>query len=127
MTTGMRWLLPVLLALGAVSGVRAQAADTALGHVGLSLTLDTSADRFRRGEAVPLRLIASDLQEHAITLPFRTTQRFDFQVLRNGHLVWNWAYHKRFTRSIEPLIVGPGEKVTFTGPWDQLGNDGKPV
>jgi len=91
------------------------------------MTIDTGADRFRRGEAVPLKLIASDLQDHAITLPFRTTQRYDFQVLQNGRLLWNWAYHKRFTRSVEPLIVGPGEKVTFSEAWDQLGNDGKPV
>jgi len=125
--TGRILLLGLLLAFGAASGAPAQAPDTAVEPRGLSLTLDTGSDRFHRGEAVPLKLTASNLLTHSITVPFRTTQHFEFQVLRDGKLVWNLGYHKRFSRSIVPLIVAAGEKVTFTAAWDQLGNDGKQV
>jgi hypothetical protein len=93
----------------------------------LSVMLDTGEKRYRIGEKVPLRMTLANLETRPITIPFRTRQQFDFEVVRDGRRVWNWAHGESFTRGYAPVILGPTERLTFSSTWSQLGNDGKPV
>jgi len=93
----------------------------------LSVMLDTRDSRFRRGEIVPLSITIANLGKRTITLPFSTTQRFDFQIYRNHRLVWKWSKGENFVRDASPVVIGPGEKMTFSATWSQISNNGVAV
>jgi len=93
----------------------------------LTVSLATPKDRVRQGAAIPLKLTLANPGETPIALPFLTGQRFDFEVLRNGRLVWSWSHDRAFTQSLSTLTLQPGEQSTFSTTWNQRGNDGRQV
>lgn len=119
-------MLGVVLALALVRTAPAQGlSDNDLRD--LSIMLDTGESRFRRGEIVPLSITVANSGKRPITLPFSTTQRFDFQIYRDHRLVWKWSKGERFVRDASPVVLGPGEKVTFSATWSQISNNGVQV
>jgi hypothetical protein len=77
--------------------------------------------------SVPLRLTVENTGTMPLTVPFASGQMYDFEVRRNGELVWNWAHDKAFTQALQQRQVPAGEEMEFAESWDFRNNDGERV
>lgn len=69
----------------------------------------------------------TNTSNRAVTVPFRSGQRYDFEVLQEEKVLWNWARERSFTQALTNLRLGPGEEAVFNGRWDFRDNDGQRV
>ena len=89
--------------------------------------LSFSVDRVvTSGEPVALSLRvtnpSSETVEWETGLPIA-----DFEVLRDGVVVWRWSAGQAFPRILLQARLGPGETQTYQEAWPVADNDGQPV
>lgn len=82
---------------------------------------------FGRGETVPLQLIITNRSRRQAVVPFGSGQQFDFEVVRNGEVVWNWAKDRAFTQVFSTVTLEPGERLVYESSWVQRDNHGRRV
>lgn len=80
-----------------------------------------------RGEPVRFDLVLRNHGDRTLTVPFRSGQRFDFEVLQEGRLVWNWARDRSFTQALTSMTLDPGESTRFSARWNMRDNNGRLV
>lgn len=122
MPASMVWLVIAALALGAAAP---PAAQQAVGRLRVELTLNKST--YLAGEPVEARLVVRVEGDGAARLQFRSGQRFDLIIRRQGILVWRWSHDKAFTQAVEEVTLRPGETLTFRAAWDQLDLQGRRI
>jgi len=129
MNTMTLGLIPIAMALQTVALAAAAAAPGPPGKAvrALNVTLEIPKKRFSAGESVPLKLTLANGGGQPVIVPFRSGQKFDFELLRDGKLIWNWANGRMFTQALAPMRLKPGESTSFTTQWDQRSNAGAPV
>jgi hypothetical protein len=91
------------------------------------LSLDLVRDRFRLGETVPLQLTLTNTGQDRLHLRFRSGQRYEFEVLRDKALIWNWSGKQLFTQSLSTLTLAPDEDVVYNADWTQRSNADRAV
>jgi hypothetical protein len=94
----------------------------------LDVKLVLPAQRFRltRERGIPLRLTVRNRTDRALVVPMGG-QQFDFEVLRDGELVWNWAHDRAFIQILQQRPIRAGEELEFTARWDLTTNQGRRV
>jgi len=93
----------------------------------LDVSLTVRKERFDRGETIPMRLVIRNHSARTLSLPFRSGQQFDFQVLQEGRVIWNWANERSFTQALTTLTLKPDEEVVFSVRWNQETNSGRRI
>jgi len=93
----------------------------------LDVRLELPKERIAPGEEIALRLVVKNEGPSAVTVPFRSGQRVEFEVRQNDRLVWNWAHDRLFTQALGALTVQPGETRQFEARWNGRSNEGQPL
>jgi hypothetical protein len=93
--------------------------------VQLSMQLET--DQLDNDAATPLTLSITNSSERPVVLVFNDGQKYEFELLQNGQVVWNWSNGRVFTQAIERRALQPSESEAFTEMWNVLANDGHQV
>lgn len=95
----------------------------------LDARLNTERTQFSQAQDqnVPLRLTVENEAAAPLRVEFATGQMYDFEVRRNGELVWNWAHDRAFTQALQYREIQPGQEMTFTESWDFRDNQGNLV
>lgn len=75
-----------------------------------------------RGASFTLR--ACNASDEAVDVTFPSGQRYDFEVHRDGELVWRWSDGRAFTMVYGTERMEAGDCRTYTDSWDGSTSDG---
>jgi hypothetical protein len=115
-------LIVLLLAACAVRGAEPEAGMLA------DRDLVASVDVRIVGDTVQLGLHVTNPTASAVTLEFRTGQRYDFTVRRaDGTHVWRWSDDMMFTQALGEETVVPGGWLQYRESWASGGARGRYV
>lgn len=102
----------------------------------------TTRDQAQRGDSLVVTVSASDVagprsvrfvlqacnrNANEVTRTFNTGQRYDFDVSRNGALVWRWSDGMAFTQAVGEERWAPGECKTWGETWNGTDRNGSPA
>ena len=94
------------------------------GPIGIDLT--TFGTFLEQGK--PLQLVITVAVRDAMTLYYRTSQRYDLAVTNSeGQEVWRWSRDQTFAQVTEEVPLEANGMLSFAETWDQRGNDGQQV
>lgn len=93
--------------------------------VAKSLRVSLNLPQAREQGEVPLRLVIQNTGTRPVTLNFNSGQQFDFEVIQNGAVIWNWAKDRSFPQSLSAITLKPGERIAFQTTWNQMTNTGR--
>jgi len=94
------------------------------GPIGIDLT--TFGTFLEQGK--PLQLVITVAVRDAMTLYYRTSQRYDLAVTNSeGQEVWRWSRDRTFAQVTEEVPLEANGMLSFAETWDQRGNDGQQV
>ncbi|HBQ28774.1 MAG TPA: hypothetical protein DD719_05150 [Desulfotomaculum sp.] len=94
---------------------------------GLLYILTTEKARFLRREPILFTLTKLNITSAPVTLNYRSSQRFDFVVLKDNQEIWRWSEDQFFAQVMERISIRPGEAQIFSALWDQRDNSGQLV
>jgi hypothetical protein len=93
----------------------------------LDVTLSVERPRNENVDGTRFVMTVRNTSNAAVTVPFRSGQKFDFEVLQEGRLIWNWAHDRAFTQALTSTTIEPGESVTYNTRWNFRDNNGRLV
>ena len=64
----------------------------------LSLAVSAGDRTFKTREPIPLELVVRYGGKDPLTLNFSTSQRYDFQIEREGEILWRWSNGRMFAQ-----------------------------
>jgi hypothetical protein len=100
------------------------ATPTPEGPVAVEVTTDKAV--YGQGEPVTMTLTLTAYEP--MTLYFRTSQRYDFEVsTAPGERVWLWSGDQAFLQVLGDLGLQPGDQVSYSEAWDQRDESGLQV
>lgn len=102
------------------SAASSRAADEAPSA--FRVTLEVTEIGVGQGAHFTLDVCNTTDQSHKLTFP--TGQRYDFEVRRDGNLVWRWSDGKAFTQVYGEETWRPGECKTYDDAWNGRESDG---
>ena len=80
------------------------------------------------GETVKIKLALSNVRNERVTVILGGGPAHDFVVTTpDGEEVWHWMCAKMINDVLSGEALEPGEKLEFTGEWEQVDNGGEPV
>ena len=91
----------------------------------MQLTLRTDRGSYRPGEPVQLRLEVFNNDGKPVTLPFNSSQQYDFEVLWEDQRIWRWSADRMFAQVLTEETLAPGERRRFEATWDGRQSDGE--
>ena len=100
-------------------------AVTRPGAVARSLRVNLSLPEAQNRGEVPMRLVVQNTGPRPVVLNFNSAQQFDFEVIQNGVVVWNWARDRAFSQVPTMVTLKPGERIAFQTVWNQVTNNGR--
>jgi len=92
---------------------------------GLELRVEVPNQRFNLNDEVPVRFVIRNRSDRELTIPFRTGQRFDVEVLQENQLIWNWSAGRSFPQAAAPVTLQPGEEVSYNARWKMQRTNGR--
>jgi len=104
---GVLFLLTMLV-------TKAPAAAEAEAKSGLSLCLTTDKTIYAPGETIRMSLVVANHTPDEVILRFRTAQRFDFLIEREGKKIWRWSKGGMFAQVLGEEKLSPGAARTFS-------------
>ncbi len=120
--TSVMALVIGLLVVPAISGPTAN-----VEMLGVQLELRLNEHIYRIGEPVEMTLALNNPGGAVARFEFPTGQMYDFIVLRDGQLIWQWSSGKAFTQAFTTLTLRPGEAKVFAERWNQRNAHGQQV
>jgi hypothetical protein len=115
------------LAPGSAKGAPGVASSEAMRRSGpapLEVTLDVTK-RTPRGATLTLK--ACNKGSETIERSFNTSQRYDFEISRNGELVWRWSDGMAFAQVVGDERWKAGECKTWSADWNGTNSMGAPA
>jgi len=76
-----------------------------------------------RAGMVEMELLARNGSDRAVSIPFSTGQKFDFEIWRDNKLVWRWSQGRFFTQSLNSVTLEPGGTQTYRATWNLRTSD----
>lgn len=94
--------------------------------IAAALNVELRIDEARADRNRPIRvdMVVTNRSNRPVTIPFRSGQRFDVEILQEGKMVWNWARDRSFTQALTSLTLDAGETAEFTARWNFRDNRG---
>lgn len=122
----------VAVVLANPAGVRGENQSMPLGTVSpaggaVGAWVFTDQPSYQPGSLVIFTLVVLNKSDEDLSLQRRSGQVFDFEVLREGKVAWNWAHGRFFTMALGAEILPPGIPRVYTVIWDRRDNAGEPV
>lgn len=77
-----------------------------------------------RAQGASFTMSACNTGDEPVELAFPTGQRYDFEVHRDGELVWRWSDGRAFTMVYGSERMEAGQCRTYTDSWDGTTSDG---
>ena len=75
---------------------------------GLSLTLVAGKGTFKTGQPISLELKVHYVGKEPLTLSFSTSQRYDFQIEKEGgEILWRWSDGRMFAQVLGQFTLSP--------------------
>jgi hypothetical protein len=93
----------------------------------LRVTVEVERPRNNSDDAVRFVMTVENTGNTAITVPFNSGQKYDFEVLQEGKLLWNWAHDRMFTQALTSTSIAAGESLTYNTRWNLRDNNGRMV
>ncbi|HHW03242.1 MAG TPA: LysM peptidoglycan-binding domain-containing protein [Thermoanaerobacterales bacterium] len=90
---------------------------------GVEYTMSLNRAVYKMGEPVTIRLRKKNILSVPLTLTYRTTQKVDFRVTRDGNLIWQWSRDQFFAQVVTSDTLQPGEEKVYRVVWDQKTDD----
>ena len=83
------------------------------------MSLETTLDATLGEAVVDFHIQVTNVGQEAVTLRFRTGQRFDVIVTEadTGKTVWRWSAGRLFTQAITHITLTPDETLSDTLTW----------
>lgn len=86
----------------------------------LRLAVRIADKTFKTGESIPLELDVRYLGKDPLPLNFSTSQRYDFQIEKEGEILWHWSKGRTFAQvlgqfSLSPELPHVRYRATFEG------------
>jgi Intracellular proteinase inhibitor len=91
------------------------------------LVIRTDKRNYGRGETVDVTLVLQNEGTTTREYHFRTAQRFDLFVERDGRKIWQWSDDLLFAQVLSTLTIRPGDSRQFKAEWKQVDASGQPV
>lgn len=91
----------------------------------LEATLEIEDQAIGRGKTFTLKVC--NTTSGTVKREFGTSQRYDFEVKRDGELVWRWSDGRVFTQVVGEETWKAKECKTWAEEWDATNSDGAPV
>ncbi len=91
----------------------------------LEATLEIEEQTIGRGKTFTLKVC--NVTSGTVKRSFGTSQRYDFEVSREGKLVWRWSDGQFFTQVVGDETWKAKECKTWSESWDATDSEGSPV
>lgn len=78
-------------------------------------------------EPVIMRLEVHNPSNSPVRVFFPSSQRFDFSVRKQSHVVWRWSHGKAFLTVVQSVDIQPGSKLEYSATWNQQSIDGTAI
>ncbi|MFQ5962282.1 MAG: BsuPI-related putative proteinase inhibitor, partial [Candidatus Methylomirabilales bacterium] len=66
----------------------------------LNLAVSAGDRTFKTGQPIPLELVVRYGGKDPLTLNFSTSQRYDFQIEKEGEILWRWSDGRMFAQVV---------------------------
>ena len=73
----------------------------------LSLAVSAGDKTFKTRESIPLELVVRYRGKNPLTLNFSTSQRYDFQIEKEGKILWRWSQGRMFAQVVGQFDLSP--------------------
>jgi intracellular proteinase inhibitor BsuPI len=91
----------------------------------LDATLEVEDQTLSRGKTFTLKVC--NVTSGTVKRSFSSSQRYDFEVSKDGEVVWRWSNGQFFTQVIGEETWKAKECKTWSEDWNATNNDGTPV
>jgi hypothetical protein len=91
------------------------------------LRIRTDRKVYGRNDVVLMTLVLRNESQETRVYEFRTTQRFDVRVTRDGRKVWQWSDDRMFAQVLSTLRIAPGDERVFKVEWKLVDSAGRHV
>jgi len=91
---------------------------------GLELTLQSDKAIYRLREPIMLELVVTNKGSEPLEFTFRSAQKYDFVVKKDGEEIWRWSHGRMFAMMLTEFALEPKESVTYKETWNQKDSDG---
>ncbi len=123
--------LPTVLVLGlALLGCDGGGGGDGTGNAYLSYELmirnssNESVINLQKGEVATFVLTVSNDTSEEINITYDSSQWYDFLVLHDTDVVWQWSYGMAFITVIMEESILPNTSISFEEEWNQVDNNG---
>jgi hypothetical protein len=92
----------------------------------IAVTVAADKARYGRGEVVTFTVTARNNSDRPQAITFNSGRSFNVSATREGKTdaTWRWSDGKMFTMALRTLVLQPAEAKSFSGTWEQRGEDG---
>ena len=81
------------------------------------VVVETDKKEYIAGQDIQMFITVLNNKKELVTLEFKTSQRYDFIVLKNSQEIWRWSGDKAFAMVLGSLALKPNEKITYSETW----------
>jgi hypothetical protein len=114
-------------AAAAGPGAASQAPTYNDGPPGFDVRLEINDESLGPRRGVGFILRTCNHGDQPVELSFDTSQRYDFEVGRDGVQTWRWGLHQSFAQAQGTERWEPGECKNYSEWWDGMDDEGKPA
>lgn len=80
---------------------------------GFGIFLSTNKSTYGIGEPIVIKLKVFNYSNKSIILHFRSSQRFDFSILKGKEEIWRWSKDKFFAQVLGEVALEPGKIIVY--------------
>lgn len=85
---------------------------------GVRAELSFGSSRVAQGGTADLELTVRNPSDQPVRIPLATMQKYDFEVFRDGRLVWRWSRNRAFAPAATAVLLPPRGSATYRTAWD---------
>ena len=93
----------------------------------LRVELSTDHEEYELGEDVRLSLTLENTGRAPALFRFKSGQRYEFVVRKQGREIWRWSLSRAFTQAESQVSLAPGETLGFHEIWTGVDNMNSPA
>ena len=91
---------------------------------GVRAELSFASSRVEQGGTADMELTIRNGSDQPVRIPLATMQKYEFDVFRDGRLVWRWSRKRAFAQAATAVLLPPRGSATYRTAWDLRNNAG---